>query len=91
MEEVAGYLKDNELDYSMLRGQTGPLVYPAGFMWIFSVLFYVTNEGEDILLAQYLFAVLHFLFIAVVLLVYRSIAKHIQMPPWSLFLLILSR
>lgn len=34
MEEVEG-VEEGEYDYSKLKGQTGPLVYPGGFVWIF--------------------------------------------------------
>ncbi|KAH0954689.1 hypothetical protein HN011_005994 [Eciton burchellii] len=37
MQEVEGFL-NGTLDYSKLRGDTGPLVYPAGFVYIFSGL-----------------------------------------------------
>jgi hypothetical protein len=37
MEEVQG-VENGEYDYANLRGQTGPLVYPAGFVWIFMFL-----------------------------------------------------
>lgn len=48
MQEVKGFL-DGERNYSLLRGDTGPLVYPAGFVYIFSFLFWLTNEGSNIL------------------------------------------
>ena len=41
-----------ELDYVNLRGDTGPLVYPAGFVWIYAVLYWLTDKGTDIRLAQ---------------------------------------
>jgi alpha-1,3-mannosyltransferase len=37
MEEVEGVEK-GEYNYANLKGQTGPLVYPAGFVWIFMFL-----------------------------------------------------
>ena len=43
MQEVSGVL-DGERDYSKLRGDTGPLVYPAGFVYLFAVLKYITQE-----------------------------------------------
>lgn len=36
MQEVKGFL-DGERNYLNLRGDTGPLVYPAGFVYIYSV------------------------------------------------------
>ncbi|KAL0216109.1 hypothetical protein P9112_008293 [Eukaryota sp. TZLM1-RC] len=45
-------------DYLLMKGDTGPLVYPAGFVYIYSLLYKVTNEGSNIKLAQYLFTIL---------------------------------
>lgn len=36
MQEVEGFL-DGERNYRNLRGDTGPLVYPAGFVYVYSV------------------------------------------------------
>lgn len=36
MQEVEGFLH-GERNYFNLRGDTGPLVYPAGFVYIYSV------------------------------------------------------
>lgn len=36
MQEVKGFL-DGERNYLNLRGDTGPLVYPAGFVYAYSV------------------------------------------------------
>lgn len=91
MQEVAGYLEENQLDYSQLQGQTGPLVYPAGFVWIYSVLYKATDNGTNILLAQYIFAGLHTIFLAVLLYLYKQIMSDLKMPLWSLFILFLSR
>ena len=37
MQEVGGY-QAGERDYAKLKGDTGPLVYPAGFVYLFSLL-----------------------------------------------------
>ena len=37
MQEVAGVLEFGEFDYLELKGDTGPLVYPAGFVYIYSM------------------------------------------------------
>ena len=52
MEEVAGPMKDGVWDYTKLEGGTGPLVYPAGFVWIYSALYWLTSGGANIKLAQ---------------------------------------
>ena len=44
MEEVSGY-QAGERDYRQLRGGTGPLVYPAGFVHLFGLLRWATAEN----------------------------------------------
>jgi hypothetical protein len=39
-------------DYALLKGDTGPLVYPAGFVWFFQAMYYATDLGNNILRAQ---------------------------------------
>jgi hypothetical protein len=34
MEQVKQAFENNERDYARIHGRTGPLVYPAGFLWI---------------------------------------------------------
>ena len=58
MEQVSQYL-DGERDYTLIKGGTGPLVYPAAHVYIYSALHYVTDGGKDILLAQIIFGGLY--------------------------------
>uniref|UniRef100_A0A7N2KXN9 dolichyl-P-Man:Man5GlcNAc2-PP-dolichol alpha-1,3-mannosyltransferase n=1 Tax=Quercus lobata TaxID=97700 RepID=A0A7N2KXN9_QUELO len=44
MKQVTGFV-GGERDYSNLKGDTGPLVYPAGFLYVYSAIQYVTG-GE---------------------------------------------
>jgi alpha-1,3-mannosyltransferase len=71
MQEVEGVV-NGTFDYSQLKGDTGPLVYPAGFVYIFMIFYYVTSYGKNILLAQYMYA---FLYIATLILVFRLYSK----------------
>ena len=63
MADVEGALF-NTFDYTKLRGETGiclsyiyydkgPLVYPAGFVYVFSLLYHITNGGLNIRLGAY--------------------------------------
>ncbi|KAL3938133.1 MAG: hypothetical protein SGBAC_006895 [Bacillariaceae sp.] len=52
MQEVQFWL-DGEYDYMKIRGATGPLVYPAGFLYLFGALKWLTNGG--VLKAQIVF------------------------------------
>jgi alpha-1,3-mannosyltransferase len=69
MEQVQLFL-DGERDYTKIEGGTGPLVYPAAHVWIYTGLYYLTNHGKDILLAQQLFAGLYLVNLAVVMSCY---------------------
>lgn len=55
-------------DYSKIEGPTGPLVYPAGHVFIFKFLYELTEKGTDILRAQYIYAAIY---IAQLILVYK--------------------
>lgn len=69
MQEVEGYLS-GERDYTKLRGDTGPLVYPAGFLYIFSVLRSLTEAGTNIFAAQCIFIMAYLLTLCVTLYLY---------------------
>ncbi len=87
MEEVQGYL-DGERDYVNIRGSTGPLVYPAGFLYVYSMLHHITDRGSNVLLAQYIFIAIYVVNLLVVLLLYR---KGKNVPPIMWILLLLSK
>ena len=74
-------------DYSLLRGDTGPLVYPAGFVWLYMGLYYITNQGTNIILAQYIFAGLYLLNLG---LVFRIIVRTEKLPPYLMVLMSLT-
>jgi len=69
MEQVAQFVS-GERDYPKIRGGTGPLVYPAAHVYIYTGLYRLTNNGTNILLAQQLFAILYMVTLAVVMACY---------------------
>lgn len=73
MQEVEGWWIEGETNYRLLRGDTGPLVYPAGFLYLFTYLRHLAGGGTDVLKAQYIFAVLYLVQLAVVLLIYQKV------------------
>eukprot|EP00041_Stephanoeca_diplocostata_P015950 m.309767 g.309767 ORF g.309767 m.309767 type:complete len:347 (-) comp20202_c0_seq6:339-1379(-) len=82
MDEVEGVV-NGTYDYPQLKGDTGPLVYPAGFVYVFLGFYYATNHGVEILAAQYMFAVVYVAFIAVV----HEIYKKAKCPPYVLIIM----
>ncbi|KAL4856028.1 Dol-P-Man:Man(5)GlcNAc(2)-PP-Dol alpha-1 [Chlorella vulgaris] len=85
MQEVTGFLQ-GERDYEQLKGGTGPLVYPAGFVYLFAGLKQLT--AGSVVAAQYVFAGLYLVTQATVMALYIRTAS---LPPWSLALLCASR
>ncbi|KAG7258355.1 hypothetical protein CRUP_022097 [Coryphaenoides rupestris] len=81
MDEVEGVI-NGTYDYTELKGDTGPLVYPAGFVYIFTALYYITSHGANIRLAQYLFAVFYLI---TLLLVFRIYHRTKKVPPYVFF------
>ncbi|XP_027098454.2 dol-P-Man:Man(5)GlcNAc(2)-PP-Dol alpha-1,3-mannosyltransferase isoform X1 [Coffea arabica] len=85
MSQVTGFL-EGERDYGNLKGDTGPLVYPAGFLYIYSALQHVTRG--QVYPAQILFGLLYIVNLAIVLSIY---VKTSVVPWWALSLLALSK
>lgn len=62
-------------------GDTGPLVYPAGHVYIYTLLYYLTNHGTNIRLAQYCFIGIYLMQMFLVLKIY---SKSRKVPPYVL-------
>ena len=86
MQQVAQYI-NGERDYVKLYGDTGPLVYPAAHVYIYRLLHYLTDDGHDIKLAQYIFIALYLATLVLVMLCYRQA----KAPPYIFPILILSK
>uniref|UniRef100_A0A182TRU8 dolichyl-P-Man:Man5GlcNAc2-PP-dolichol alpha-1,3-mannosyltransferase n=1 Tax=Anopheles melas TaxID=34690 RepID=A0A182TRU8_9DIPT len=84
MQECEGFL-NGTTDYSLLRGDTGPLVYPAGFVYIYSALYFLTSHGTNIRLAQYVFVGIYLLQLMLVLRLY---CKSRKVPPYVMVITI---
>jgi len=70
MQQIALY-RAGERDYSAIKGATGPLVYPGAHVYIYSLLWDVTDHGTNIVLAQKIFAVVYMLTLGVVMACYQ--------------------
>lgn len=70
MEQIAQY-RSGERDYTLIKGGTGPLVYPAAHVYIYNGLYRLTNGGTDIFRAQFIFAVLYLGVLGIVMACYR--------------------
>ncbi|KAI4127563.1 MAG: hypothetical protein LQ347_004548 [Umbilicaria vellea] len=70
MQQVAQFVS-GERDYVLIKGDTGSLVYPAAHLYVYSALYYITDEGRNIDLAQYVFGGLYLAVLSVVMACYR--------------------
>jgi alpha-1,3-mannosyltransferase len=86
MQQVKLYL-DGERNYPSIEGSTGPLVYPAGHVYIYALLYYLTDQGRDILLGQIIFAAIYLATLIIVIACYRQV----HAPPYLFPLLVLSK
>lgn len=68
-------------NYTQIEGPTGPLVYPAGHVYIFYLLRSLTESGNDILLAQHIYMCIY---MAQLYLVYK-IYSHKRVFSVSIF------
>ncbi|KAJ2867766.1 dolichyl-P-Man:Man(5)GlcNAc(2)-PP-dolichol alpha-1,3-mannosyltransferase [Coemansia erecta] len=90
MQEVAG-VAAGERNYLKLAGDTGPLVYPAGFVWIYRALRAATDGGTDIRRAQHIFMAAYLATMAAVLAIYSRAQSYGRIRPAMLALLALSK
>jgi hypothetical protein len=86
MQEVGGFLA-GERNYTLLMGDTGSLVYPAGFVYVFSALFWATEAGERVYDAQMYFMGLY---LVMLLLVWKAYARTRVVPLWALLLTVVT-
>ncbi|CAF1024693.1 unnamed protein product [Rotaria magnacalcarata] len=79
MQEVEGVV-NGTYDYYQLKGDTGPLVYPAGFVYIYLIFYYITNFGNNVRLVQYIFVGLYLIMISAVFYIYN---RNTKVPPYA--------
>jgi alpha-1,3-mannosyltransferase len=75
MEQVTTF-QGGQRNYLNIRGGTGPLVYPAGFLYMYSFFQKIAGgDGTDIDAAQNSFAVVYLLQAALILYLYTLVAR----------------
>lgn len=71
MQQAALFL-EGEHDYGLIKGDTGPCVYPAAHLYIYAALYKMTAGGKDIMMAKCIFAILYLGVLATVMACYRA-------------------
>ena len=86
MQQVQQFI-NGERDYPMIKGDTGPLVYPAIHVYIYRGLYEITQQGQNILLAQIYFSILYIFNLGLAMLCYMEA----KAPPYLMPMLVLSK
>ena len=71
MQQIAKY-RAGERDYTKIYGDTGPLVYGAGHVYIYDLLYKFTDQGRDIFKGQCVYVGVYLLALGVVMAVYTK-------------------
>eukprot|EP00398_MALV-I-01_sp_L67-1_P000228 gene228-805_t len=87
MDEVGMVLTRGHTDYGKLKGPTGPIAYPAGFVYFFGGLHVFTNGGRDIETVQQVFLAFHMATVFVISQLYEMAGA----PAWALILALVSK
>ena len=87
MQQVEVFL-NGERDYLKIRGDSGPLVYPAGHLYLFAIIYYVIDHGKNIFRAQILFL---FVLLATVFVMHSLYKKSDKVHLISLMTCLLSK
>ncbi|KAL7677980.1 hypothetical protein ACOME3_004208 [Neoechinorhynchus agilis] len=75
MQQANQYL-NGQRDYANISGDTGPLVYPAGHLYVFSILHKLTDGGLNVFAGQIIFFLDYFLTIIILWIIYSNEGKN---------------
>lgn len=70
MEHARTVFQTGVRDYRQISGASGPIAYPAGYLYIFEGIRRFTGDGHKLPLAQTLFALLYLIQLTMVFLIY---------------------
>jgi alpha-1,3-mannosyltransferase len=86
--QQANLVFSGERDYSLIKGDSGPLVYPAGHVFIYALISLLLGDEGDVRTGQWLFAGIYLTSLVLVGLIY---ARSTRIPGWIIGLLVISK
>lgn len=70
MQHVRAVFQSGVREYDQIVGDSGPIAYPAGYLYAFEGIRRLTDDGHNLPLAQLLFACIYLLQLALVFAIY---------------------
>jgi len=89
MEQVSAW-RGGEMDYKSIRGGTGPLVYPAGHLYLYGALQWLAGGSSPTLLVHGIFLAVYLATLFAALRLYSHVGSAAGAPPWVACLFIFS-
>lgn len=86
MEQIDKFLNGTR-NYGEIYGSTGPLVYPAGHLYTFTTLRFLSAGGENVFMAQHLFLLIYAVNAFLVVTIYNDLQR---VPPYVLIVMFFS-
>lgn len=84
-------IERGQLDYNKIKGDTGPIVYPGGYVFIYSWMKVITDGMNNLARGQEFFRLLYLVSLALTFLIYIQASGVKKVKPYQLYLLVLSK
>lgn len=90
MQQIS-QIERGELNYSKISGDTGPIVYPAGYVFIYSFMKQLTNGMANLYAGQEAFRLVYLMTLALTFLIFIQMKGTKKVKPIVFYLLVISK
>ena len=84
-------IERGELNYDNIKGDTGPIVYPGGYVFIYSWMKLLTDGMNNLVSGQEAFRLLYLMTFVLTFLIYIMIEGKHKVKPYVFYLLVISK